>query len=169
MFLVRKISRSKWDRATNEKHGLGRDEVSADAVTADLRTSCNQLSFWKCDSGELDDVREIALAIVAGSKDIESIDVVWVHTSDLQEDGLDWNVSEGRTPVRDLSKHHVDVCSLDYGRLGKLAKHVREAIDRSRCKRLTKKQLIQLVATAAASGRLQIEELQPKVREYCIQ
>ncbi len=167
MFLVRKISHSKWDRCNNEKHGLGRDEISADAVTADLRTSSNQVSFWKCNSDELDKVREIALAIVAGSDRIETIVVVLVPVSDLKDDGLDWNTSEGRTPVQDLSKLHVDVCHLDYERLGKLARHVRQAVDGQRYERVSKKQLIDLVAEAAARGRLNVSELRPKVKKYC--
>ena len=44
--LARKISRAKWE-ATKD---LGDGEIQADAVSADLRTMGNTLSFWRCAS-----------------------------------------------------------------------------------------------------------------------
>ena len=42
MFLIRKIARAKWE----SKDDLSKEEIPADAVTVDLRTSDNVLSFW---------------------------------------------------------------------------------------------------------------------------
>ena len=38
------ITRPKWQ----PKDGLALDEIPADAITADLRTANNALSFWQC-------------------------------------------------------------------------------------------------------------------------
>ena len=48
MFLARKISLAKWSK----KGELEVGEIAADAVTADLRTQDNKLSFWRCGDGE---------------------------------------------------------------------------------------------------------------------
>lgn len=136
MFLVRRISRSKCAPETNEQHGFDRNEASADAVTADLRTLGNRLAFWKCDSVEVEDEEKVALAIVAASDNIETTYVVWTPTSVRQADGLDWIDSDGRTRVADLSSLHVDVCHLYYRRLGKLAECVRQAVEGNRYNRL---------------------------------
>ena len=55
--LARKISRAKWD----PKAGLTADEIPADAVTADLRTQDNALSFWACGSGDTRELDEVVL------------------------------------------------------------------------------------------------------------
>ena len=47
MFLARKITHAKWKRQDLLPH-LTSDEISADAVTADLRTSEDSLSLWRC-------------------------------------------------------------------------------------------------------------------------
>ena len=48
MFLARKVSLAKWSK----KDELAEGEIPADAVTADLRTQDNKLSFWRCGNGE---------------------------------------------------------------------------------------------------------------------
>ena len=53
MFLARKISLAKWSKK-QEQGELAEDEIPADAVTADLRTQDNKLSFWRCGDGEGD-------------------------------------------------------------------------------------------------------------------
>ena len=54
--LARKIARAKWE----PKPELGNDEIAADAVTADLKTTGNTLSFWRCESSSAADLqREI--------------------------------------------------------------------------------------------------------------
>ena len=52
MFLARSIQRSKWP----VKIEVTLDEIPADAITGDLRTSDNALSFWHCDSSDNDDI-----------------------------------------------------------------------------------------------------------------
>ena len=46
-------------------------EISADAITGDLRTQGNSLSFWQCGIAEQDKLEEAALAIAAGRDSID--------------------------------------------------------------------------------------------------
>ena len=57
MFLARKITRAKWD--TGQELSAG--EISADAVTSDLRTKENTLSFWRCRTETNGDVEDAVL------------------------------------------------------------------------------------------------------------
>ena len=64
MFLTRKITRAKWEA----KQGLAADEIPSDAITIDLRTQGNALSFWQCPTDAVSDVEEAALAIAAAGE-----------------------------------------------------------------------------------------------------
>ena len=121
MFLVRKIARAKWDATRNAERGLADGEISADAITADLRTLGGTLSFWRSSSEAAGDLEDAALAIAAAGQRLDRIEVVWLAIEDLHADGHILRDSPGQTPVADLAERHVDICQLDYVRLGKVA------------------------------------------------
>ena len=60
MYLARKISRAKWGAGGL----LTPDEIPADAITLDLRTQGNALSFWQGGGGTKKEVEEAALALL---------------------------------------------------------------------------------------------------------
>ena len=159
MYLARKIGRAKWDAARNLARGLADGEISADAVTADLRTREDKLSFWRCRTGEIDEIEDAALAIAAGADRLDKLDMVWLSDFELQDDGLALMDTEGETPVTDLVRRHVDICKLDHSRLGKVARHVIMAIEDERFCRITKNRVKQLLANTVENGRITPEEL----------
>ncbi len=160
MFLVRKISRAKWE----PKEGLSAEEISADAVTVDLRTRDNSLSFWKCKSDSDKSVEDVALAIASKAQCVEKVDLVWVADGKLRDDGQILKDTDGETYVEDLVKKHVDVCMLDYVRLGKVARLVAAAIKANQYRRLTKRRIAQLLATAVEQGRINFDDLEEGVK-----
>ena len=83
MFLARKVSLAKWSK----KDELAEGEIPADAVTADLRTQDNKLSFWRCGNGEGIEVNEAVLALAAAGTRVDKIDVVWLAVDELRSDG----------------------------------------------------------------------------------
>ena len=151
MFLARKITRAKWE--------LSAGEISADAVTGDLRTQGNSLSFWQCGIGE-----EAALAIAAPRDRVDRLDIVWLAADELQGDDQTLRKTEGKTPVTGLTKLHVDVCRLDYVRLGKVARHVVTAIERGRYFRLTKACVTKLLAAAVKQKRVDLADFKENVQ-----
>ena len=161
MFLARKISRAKWKPDRN----LAAGEIQADAVTADLRTTGNELSFWRCDTGGTKEIEDAILAIASSGEHVETIDVVWIPIEDLEAAGLTLKCSDGRTPVRRLRERHVDVEKLDLVRLGKIADRVVIAIGRDRTYRLTKARVTKLLMAAIDRGDLEIADLEKKVQD----
>ncbi len=159
MFLARKISRAKWDA----KEGLSKGEISADAVTADLRTRENKLSFWRC--GRETEVEDAALAIAAASDRVDKLDIVWVDEDALKTDGQILENTEGRTHVTELIEHHVDVCRLDYVRLGNVAHHVITAIEENRYIRLSRGRVAKILAAAVEQERVNLDDLEKRVQE----
>lgn len=161
MFLVRKITRAKWDK----QPGLADREIAADAITGDLRTQGNTLSFWRCRSGTDRDTDEAALAIAAGSDRLDKLDLVWLDDDELKTDGHTLRDTPGLTPARDLVDRHVDVANLDYTRLGRVATHVAAAIEAHRFRRLQRARVRELLSTAVDQGRIDLDALKSTLRE----
>lgn len=160
MFLARKISRAKW----NPKEELSKGEISADAVTADLRTEGNALSCWQCGGGTDAEVEEAVLAIAAAGDRIDKLDLVWFSDDELRADSQTLRNTDGRTAVTELAARHVDVCRLDYVRLGKVACRVVAAIEKDRWTRLTRASVKKILMAAAEQDRIDFDSLRESVR-----
>ena len=161
MFLARMISRAKWER----KKWMSEGDISADAVTADLRTQNNQLSFWQCGAGTKKEVYNVVLAIAAGRDKIDKVEIVLIDDKDLKDDGQTIKASDGRTPVGSLVKLHVDVIQLDYCRLGKVARRVASAVAADQYRKVSKKRVETLLVTAVTGSEvLQVDRLNEKLR-----
>ena len=160
MFLARMITRSKW----GPKRGWASNEIPADAITADLRTNNNALSFWQCGLATDPDVMDAVLAIAAGRERLQKVDIVWILQDELEGDGLRVASTPGRTPVPSLTARHVDVSHLDYVRLGRIGDRVATAISQDRCRRFRQPQVVTLLAEAVDQGRLSQEKLTDHIR-----
>lgn len=160
-YLARKITRAKWESGDE----LGAEEIPADAVTADLRTTGNTLSFWKLDKPSDEEIRLTALALATGAERIDRMDLAWVEEDSFQGDGLSLKPNDGRTPVVSLRKNHVDVTRLDLDRLCKVAVSVSQAISSGQHRRFTKKELVKIIVEAVGKGFLSPSDLAPNVKE----
>ena len=160
MFIARKITLAKWN--PNEELALG--EISADAVTADLRTRDNKLSFWRCGNGTQTEIGEVVLAMAATGDRVDRIELVWISEDELRADGQLWKDTEGRTPVEQLARQHLDVYRLDYVRLGKIAHRVADAIMEGRYERLKKERVLDILVAAVRQRRLELNDFKDKVR-----
>ena len=161
LYLARKIARAKWEK----KDGLEPGDIPADAVTIDLRTTNNALSFWEFDSPPDDGIRAAALAIASGADRLDRLDIAWLNRDNISNEGISIRSSEGRTPVGYLRNTHVDVEKLDLGRLGKVSYCIHNALDKAQFRRFTKKEIISMVLDAVAKGLVSLNELDPKVQE----
>lgn len=161
MFFARKISLAKW----GNRPTLAPGEISADAVTADLRTTDDALSFWRCRGGTQEDVEEAALAIAAGSDRVDKLDLVWIPSQELDADGQSWTETRGKTPVRRLRSLHVDVLSLDYERLGKVASCIVLAIEHGHFKRIPRQRIVEILREAVQHGHVELNDLKEGVRK----
>ena len=133
-------------------------------MTGDLRTQKDTLSFWRCRTGANVDIEDAVLAIAAAGERLDKLDIVWLADNELQADGHILKDTEGRTPVADLSEKHVDICKLDYVRLGNVAQRVAAAIEEQRFRRLTKARVRGLLVAAVQQGRIIPDQLADRLR-----
>ena len=162
MFLARKITRAKW--CWCPKSGLAPGEISADAVTADLRTIDNSLSFWRCGDGTDLELERAVLAIAAAGDRVDKLDLVWISDEALQMDDQSWSNTEGITPMSEMVRQHVDVQRLDYVRLGKVARCVADAVEERRFKRVSRGRVLCLLVRAVGKRQIEIDDLKERVR-----
>lgn len=160
MFLARKISCAKWNSQATVEDG----EIAADAVTVDLRTTGNTLSFWTCDDVNNATLREVVLALAAGSERIDKFDIAWLPAQRAKEEGLKMISTDGNTPVMKLVKRHVDIERLDLVRLGRVAKLIQSTIADGNHGRFTKAEVQQVLVSAVEAGDLQVDAVSEKLR-----
>jgi hypothetical protein len=158
--LTRKISRAKW-----HAEDLAKGEIPADALSADLRTAGNILSFWSGASAADSDVARAVLAIAAAADRLDRMDVAWIDESVVEKHGIDTAVTPGRTPIESLQTSHVDLIHLDVKRLGTVAELISAAIERGDHRRMTKKQIVVIMVEAVHDHVVALDDLPPRVRE----
>lgn len=163
MFLSRKINPAKWNRT----EGLQPGETPADAVTNDLVTKSNTLSFWRCESASKDDesVKAVALALATGPRvqRFELIRLAFIPVADLEADGQNLEEDPGETAAPTLVALHVNVARLDALRLARLANSVAAAVRNRTCCRFTKSDVRNLVIGAYQNNTLDMSQLDPRL------
>lgn len=135
-------------------------QIPADAITADLRTQDNALSFWRCGTGEDIEIDDAVLALATGGNRLDKVEVVWIAEDGLVEDGQRIASTKGRTPVQDIADRHVDLQELNYELLGKVAAQVSSAIGAGRYRRVAKADVKRLMEQAIGAGRVKQTELE---------
>jgi hypothetical protein len=165
-WLVRKISRAKWE----PKPELEPTFIAADAVTIDLRTSNNRLSLWECDQDQAEaELSKVAVALAGSLERPDKLDIAWFEKSLLESIGVQFEKTEGDTPLTDLKCLHVDAVSLDLSRIEQLSRLLAHAIRKDENhRRFTKTDILELLCQAVREGRLSLNDLrdeQEKLRE----
>ena len=162
MFLAHKISYAKWSKVL----GLPVNQIPADAITVDLRTHENTLSFWKCGDNQVTraTLEEVSLAILTELNKAAKIYLIWLSKETLEQDGYDIRQTDGKTKVPDLFSFHYDVCNLNYERLGDMACRVQKAVSDGHWKQFRRDEVLEIAATASRRGRLDTAKLKPKLR-----
>lgn len=158
--LARSFSRGKWAQADPDAPGC----ISADAITADLRTTSDTLSFWSCVDGRKVSIEEAALALASGRAKVEKIDVFYVTVIAVREASLELAETDGHTPVARLRRTHRDMCRLDLHRLGLVASLVARAVRDEQCYRFSRSQVLHLLVSAVRAGHLVVADLSEAVR-----
>ena len=82
----------------------------------------------------------------------------------LQSDGQRIRLRRGRTPVPGLSERHVDVCHLDYCRLGRIGDRIATAIRQDQWRRFRQREIVTLLVSAIRNGRLSETDLTEKLQ-----
>lgn len=146
--LVRKVNGAKWRR--NDLSVW--DNVSADAITHCLKTNCDTLSTWKINSQ--DDINEAVLAIVSAGDFLEAFDVIPLEAEHLKANGIDSLKTVGDTPIIELRDQHFNLTDLSYKKLGIIANHIIDQINKDKMQRYTFGKLKSILQSAIHKGRL---------------
>ena len=159
MFLAHKISYAKWKKCLDSPV----DDISADAITIDLRTQGNTLSFWFC--GDDDATKEAldaaALAISTEMDKASTIYLIYLKKESLETDGYRVAQTNGATKITDLVHLHYDVCDLNFNLLGDMAQRVQQAISKTQMHQVVRGDLLKMAVTATREGRLDPTKLKP--------
>ena len=162
MFLARKITLSKWGELSTL---LGPDSIPADAITVDLRTRQNRLSLWRCESINDSDIKDIALALASKNTYTSKIDIAWILEDDLTSDDQIIQRMSSDIPVQDLASKHVDLCEMNYKRLGRVADRLRIAITTGSYRRFRESEVITILKSAVSHNRLELTSLDENLRK----
>lgn len=165
-YIVRKISRAKWE----PKEELGVDAISADAVTVDLRTTGNCLSFWECsDPNDREELKEIALALATPanreSDRVDKIDLAWIEKKAVEDKGIRLERSKGDTKIAYLRSKHIDAIHLDLEKIGILAKLFAHSVRKdNQYFRFTQAKVRKILSEAVQNGHISLDDLPEKIR-----
>ena len=159
MILVRKISHAKWKLSPD----FPPEEIRADAITADLRSTENALSFWKCETES--DLDGPALAIAATMDRVDKMDLAWLPPEILAELDLAHANTAGKTPVANWVNRHISISELDYVRLGTVAHQISAAVKRQQFQRFVKQEIADLLLAAVRDGLVQVPDLDKKLQK----
>lgn len=158
--LARKISRAKWE----VKEGF-ENKIQADAVTADLKTTSNTLSFWIRDTPQLEELEQAVLAIACCGKRIDKIDIAYVEQSSLEKLGLQIAESDGKTPVANLVSSHRDIVHLDLIGLGHVANLIDKAVQQDNFKRFSRARVLTIITNAVKNKEVDLADLEAQIKE----
>lgn len=157
--LIRKINKAKWYQVDIENDS----DVSADAITNCLKTTKNTLSVWYISSEE--DLNNAVLALVSNLDHLETIDIVILEESLLENYNIRIVATPGETSIEELAKTHRDLAELTFSKIGTIKDHIVERIRTEHLKRYTKGSLKKLIQVAIKEGKLKLDDLKESVRE----
>lgn len=155
-YLVRKISRSKW-----EVDGSG--PINADAITNCLKTTGNTLSFWQVTSEN--EISDAVLALAAANDNLDKMDVVVIHEDIFRELAITIAESPGKTACEKLAHTHRDLANLSINELASIADVLAGKIREGKTTRFTLSKLRTLLLSAIDEGRLDFERLSDGIKK----
>jgi hypothetical protein len=128
------------------------------------------LSFWQCAAKDQQTISETALAVIAGRKKAEKIEIICLERKTLEDVGIKFRATKGKTTVQHLIDSHFDAIDLDMNLLVDLAKLVARAVrEKNVYHRITRKQVIELVCEAVRKEQLSIENLEDEMKRKVTQ
>ena len=161
-YLVRKIAPAKWSGVQSL------ETLSADALTADLRTTNNTLSLWEIDGEDKLNNAVLALAVSKKAKKFEKMDLVLIPKEILAKQ-LPIRASPGDTFADRLSDTHREVVDLKYPSLGIFAQIIIDVISKNNFTTIAKAKVENIVKAAYKSKTVDIsclpEEMQIAIKD----
>ena len=119
-YLVRKIKISLWPDCSNGEN-FNIENLSADALTQDLRTTSNTLSMWEIENlHELDDV---CIAIAVTRNEVIDFDILIFNKEEIEET-FELEKTQGDTSFENFKNKHYDIRNLNLEKITCFAKKI---------------------------------------------
>lgn len=157
MRLLRKVSLGKW----NLDKAYDGGKIPADALTVDLKTTGNTLSFWRAADEEGE--RKAVLAIVSMQHHLDKLDIVAIDESELPSTSL--KNSEGKSGFKHLDELHVDLVRLDHESHVAAAQIIGRKIAGNQVRRIRKSEMQHMLHAAVATDAQQGAGLHENLRK----
>ena len=154
MLLARNVRNGRWTRSVS----TGAVGPCADALTRDLETNNDKMSWWIADNPEI-----IATAIASTREAIANVDLALVDETDLGRLRITWEPTTGKTPYGAANEHHCDLLNLSADSVARLAKHIHSV--RNEIARFSRGEMVSLLTKAIERDELRLEQL--KARLVC--
>ena len=151
-YLVRKISRAKWDNEDFDY--VNNDNPPSDAITSCLRTFNNELSTWLID--DLKDLDKAVLCLITGSKqeNLNTIQLIYFEIEEINKRGLAIEKTTGDTVINEYQDMHFDILNLNYETLGTVKDIVLDCLRKDFCKTITKKTLKEILLNSVNNTKI---------------
>jgi len=159
VLLGRKTNGAKWRQVEHiwESEGFSHEDISADAITIDLQTKNNALSFWEIE--DADSLEDVVLALMSTAHNLASIDVLAIPSESIKELGLDIKPTPGSTFAEGMVESHRNIGILNLKKLGGIADLFISEYKLDKVKRFTRKQVKRILKDAISDGRLNKDAL----------
>lgn len=157
--LARKVSLAKW----RSPAWASIESIPADAVSIDLKTSGNTLSFWRAGGGDADSEEQATLALLGTLQRLDKMDIAFVDESLLA--GINVQANPGSTAFTELRGLHVDLADLNHEALSLTAKALGAEVFSSRTRQLTRLEVKKRLQDALREGRIVGDSLPADLRK----
>ncbi len=168
MFYVRKLSKKS---NLFKIRDVSLEKVEADVLKQELGTSRNTLSFWKCD--DMSQLSDTIKAIILSTTSIETSKFIIVDDELLNKYGITIDETElGVTGYKGFEKLHVNLCDLNYEKIGNVLNMIREvSFDKTRIPELKREQVKNYIIEVRKNGLLDEDAIRPELKDaidrYC--
>ena len=162
MYYVRKIGK----KSSISKIQVSEiEDVEADVLKDEFRTTFNTLSFWKC--SDINDHKNTLLAIILSSSKIVNMDFIFVEDNIIQKYDIKTDDKKpGKTGYKGFENNHIDFCELNYKKIADMIALYKEIILKNGYIISVKKEEIKkMILEANDNGQIDYTQLTNDMKE----
>lgn len=169
MFYIRKLS--KKSNLFKIRDAASNSNIEADVLKQELGTTRNTLSFWRCE--DITDLKNAMKAILLSTTSIETSQFIIVNDEMLDKCGIERDYEEkGITGYSGYENLHVNLCNLDYGKIGAILNIIKEiSEDKAYIPELKREDVKRYIIEVKRDGLLNEENIRPELKaaidKYC--
>ena len=145
-------------------------KIEADVLKQELGTTGNTLSFWKGE--DITDLKNPMKAILLSTTSIETSQFIVIDDEILDKYGIERDYKEGITGYKGYKNLHVNLCNLDYEKIGIILNIIKEiSQDKSHIPELKREDVKKYIIEVKRDGLLDEENIRPELKaaidKYC--